>query len=74
MTRLIMLLCIGIAFAVYPPAAARAAQDGGITISKPRASAIHECATAAARFPDYAWGNMEMFIYRACMRRHLQPE
>lgn len=50
------------------------AQDGGIKITPPRAEAIHTCSTAAAKFPDYSWGNTEMFIYRACMNGHRRQE
>jgi len=50
------------------------AQDGGIKINPSRAEAIHTCSTAAAKFPDYSWGNTEMFVYRACMTEHSQQE
>jgi hypothetical protein len=50
------------------------AQGGGLKISQLRAEAIHTCSTAAAKYPDYVWGNMEMFIYRGCMAGHSQQE
>ena len=50
------------------------AQDGAIKINRLRADSIHTCGTAAAKFPDYSWGNMEMFVYRACMTEHRQQE
>jgi hypothetical protein len=62
-------ICIGLAGALCMQATASAAQEGGVTIS-----AIRECATSAAKYPDYAWGNFEMFIYRACMASHAQRE
>jgi hypothetical protein len=68
------LICIGVAGAVCAPVTAGAAQEGGVTMSAARAGAIHECATAAAKYLDYVWGNTEMFVYRACMRRHVQSE
>ena len=50
------------------------AQDGATKINRLRADAIRTCSTAAAKFPDYSWGNMEMFIYRACMAEHQERE
>ena len=50
------------------------AQDGQIKVSRLRADAIHTCGMAAAKFPDYSWGNVEMFVYRACMAEHSQQE
>lgn len=34
------------------------AQAGGLKINQLRAEAIHTCSTAAAKYPDYVWGNM----------------
>jgi len=50
------------------------AQDGVIKISRLRAEAIQTCSTAAAKFPDYSWGNTEIFIYRGCMTEHRKQE
>jgi len=43
-------------------------------ISGARARAIHECSVAADRYPQYLWGNMEIYQYRACMAEHGQQE
>jgi hypothetical protein len=43
-------------------------------ISAARARAIHECSVAADRYPQYLWGNMEIYHYRACMAEHGQQE
>lgn len=43
-------------------------------ISAARWQAIHECSVRAAQWPQYLWGNMESFQYRACMNEHQQPE
>ena len=43
-------------------------------ISAARARAIHECSVAADRYPQYLWGNMEIYQYRACMAGHGQQE
>jgi hypothetical protein len=59
---------IGLAFAVVGTLIIGAsvqlsfAQGGGLKINQLRAEAIHTCSTAAAKYPDYVWGNMEMFI------------
>ena len=77
MTKLIKALsCFwGFACAVSIPITANVAEKDGVAITAARASAIRECATSAARFPDYVWGNFfEMFVYRACMASHAQRE
>jgi hypothetical protein len=43
-------------------------------ISAARAQAIHTCGARAAQWPEYLWGNMESYQYRACMTEHRQPE
>jgi hypothetical protein len=71
---------IGLAFAVVGTLIIGAsvqlsfAQGGGLKINQLRAEAIHTCSTAAAKYPDYVWGNMEMFIYRGCMAGHSQQD
>jgi hypothetical protein len=39
-----------------------------------RMSAIHECSSDAAKFPEYAWGNRDIDTYRTCMAQKGQPE
>jgi hypothetical protein len=68
-------ICLPLAVLSTPLAASVSfAEDGGIKINAPRAGAIRSCSMAAAKFPDYSWGNTEMFIYRACMNGHRQQE
>jgi hypothetical protein len=43
-------------------------------ISRERAQAIHQCSVLASRYPQYLWGNLEIYQYRACMAEHHQPE
>ena len=50
------------------------AQSSGVKISAQRAQAIHACNLRAARYPQYLWGNQEIYTYRACMAEHGQPE
>jgi hypothetical protein len=59
-----------IAVSVWPSLA----QDDALKITSLRAGAISTCSTATAKFPDYSWGNTEIFIYRACMNGHRQQE
>jgi hypothetical protein len=47
---------------------------GQIEISAARASALRECNAIAAQYPDYVWGNMEIYQYRACMAEHHEVE
>lgn len=40
----------------------------------PRAQAIRECTKAENQYTETTWGNMEIYVYRACMYQHGQPE
>jgi hypothetical protein len=69
------LAALALAFAVTALASPSYAQEaGGVDISRQRAQAIHECNLKAARYPQYLWGNQEIYTYRACMSEHGQPE
>jgi hypothetical protein len=50
------------------------AQEGHFQISRERAQALHQCSVLASRYPQYLWGNLEIYQYRACMAEHHQPE
>jgi hypothetical protein len=50
------------------------AQEATVEISPERAQAIHECSVLADQYPEYDWGNMEIYQYGACMTEHGQPE
>ena len=69
------LAALALAFAVTSLASPSYAQnDGGVRISPQRAQALHECSVRAARYPQYLWGNQEIYTYRACMAEHGQQE
>jgi hypothetical protein len=68
------LAALALAFAVTALASPSYAQEGGVHISQQRAQAIHECSVRAARYPQYLWGNQEIYTYRACMTEHGQQE
>src|SRR5215471_8874318 len=57
------LAALALAFAVTALASPSYAQEG-VHISRQRAQAIHECSLRAARYPQYLWGNQEIFTYR----------
>ncbi len=65
-------VCVLCAIAI--PVWAAESQNVGQGVSASRAAAIHECAVKAARFPNYTWGNTELYIYRACMASHNERE
>jgi len=65
-------LAVGIALIAL--ASPSYAQEGHFQISQERAQALHECSLRAARYPQYLWGNQEIYTYRACMTEHGQPE
>jgi hypothetical protein len=68
------LAALAVAVAVSAVASPSYAQDGGVHISQQRAQAIHACSVRAARYPQYLWGNQEIYTYRACMAEHGQQE
>jgi hypothetical protein len=43
-------------------------------MSAARAQAIHECTAKAGKYVEHTWGDNEIYIYRACMADHGQPE
>jgi hypothetical protein len=64
------LAALAVTLAVSAVALPSYAQDGGVKISPQRAQALHECSVRAARYPEYLWGNQEIYTYRACMAEH----
>ena len=68
------LAALAVAVAVGAVASPSYAQDGGVRISQQRAQAIHACSVRAARYPQYLWGNQEIYTYRSCMAEHGQHE
>lgn len=68
------LTALAVAVAVSAVASPSYAQGGGVQISQQRAQAIHACNVRAARYPQYLWGNQEIYTYRACMAEHGQQE
>jgi hypothetical protein len=68
------LTCVALLCAIGTSSSARPLQKIGQSVGVARAAAIHECALSAAKFPDYSWGNTEMYIYRACMAGHAERE
>jgi|SRR5262249_25967706 len=42
--------------------------------SSSRAAALTACTTAARKYSDPTWGDMELHQYRSCMAEHGQPE
>ena len=69
------LAALAVAVAVSAVASPSYAQEGGgFRISQQRAQAIHACNLRAARYPQYLWGNQEIYTYRACMAEHGQQE
>ena len=67
-------ICVGLACALNTSSFAEAPKKLDPTVNAARAAAIHECASSAAKYFDYVWGNVEMYIYRSCMAAHSQRE
>ena len=66
-------LAVGLAVSALA-SPSHAQEGGGFRISQQRAQAIHTCNLRAARYPQYLWGNQEIYTYRACMAEHGQQE
>jgi len=64
-----LIASVGLVMLVVFPALA---QPG--PISEARAEAIRECNAIARKYPQYLWGNMEIYQYRACMAQRGQRE
>ena len=67
-------ICIGLLCAIGTSSSVRPLQKFDYRVGAAHAAAIHECASLAAKYPDYSWDNTEMYIYRACMATHSQRE
>jgi hypothetical protein len=70
---------IGIALGILSSVVAASAlpsysQDSGLHINTARAAAIRECNLASAKYPEYVWGNVKLYIYRSCMSARGQRE
>ena len=57
---------------VAKPAAAQ--QANTLKLDQPRARAVHDCSVKSAAFLLYVWGDFQLYVYRACMAEHGQPE
>jgi hypothetical protein len=67
-------LCtVALALAMTALASPGYAQSGH-DMSPGRAAAIHECSVLADQYPEYDWGNTEIYQYRACMAEHGEQE
>jgi hypothetical protein len=68
-------LALGLATsAVATPSFAQRSQGGALGMSAARAQAIRECTARAGKYIEHTWGDNEIYIYRACMAEHGQPE
>jgi hypothetical protein len=58
-------LALGLAVTAF--ASPSFAQRGQEHISAPRAAAIHTCSVRAEQYTEHTWGDVELYVYRACM-------
>ena len=65
-------LALGLAVTAF--ASPSFAQNSGNVGSAARAAAIQVCSVMAGRYTEYTWGDMEIYVYRACMAQHRQKE
>lgn len=72
--RIAMVGLAAFALAFFPRADGRYDAQGHFIISAARAAAVHECSVRAAQYPEWEYGNTELYIYRACMAEHGQVE
>lgn len=50
------------------------AQTSGPQVDPARAAAIRDCNIRAQVYVLYAWGNVQLYVYRACMAGQHQTE
>jgi hypothetical protein len=68
-------LALGLATsAMATPSFAQRSEGGEAGMSAARAAAMHECNVKAQKYVEHTWGDNEIYIYRACMADHGQPE
>jgi len=67
-------ICIGFACILCIPSGASEAQNLDRAMGAARVKAIHDCSVASVKYPEYVWGNVKLYVYRACMAAHGQPE
>lgn len=72
--RIAMVGLAAFALAFFPRADGHYDAQGHFIISAARAAAVHECSVRAAQYPEWEYGNTELYIYRACMAEHGQVE
>jgi hypothetical protein len=63
-----VILAAALAGLAAPPALAAG------PVGPARAAAIQACSAAAQKYTEYTWGNMEIFVYRACAAERRQAE
>jgi hypothetical protein len=68
------LAVLAVAFVTTALASPSYAQQGSREISRARAQAIQECNRRAAPYWEWKWGDVEIYVYRACMAEYGQPE
>jgi hypothetical protein len=68
------MLLAAIAVALAVSASPTFAQMSVPAASAARAQAIRECNTSAQKYALYTWGNLQLYVYRACMAQHRQAE
>jgi hypothetical protein len=54
-------------FAAIAFVSSKCVQAADYKISAARAAVTHKCSVLAAKYPEYAWGNREIFEYLTCM-------
>ena len=68
-------LALGILSAIVAASALPSrAQVPSLHMSAARAAAIRECNLASAKYPEYVWANVKLYIYRSCMAARGQRE
>ncbi len=65
-------ICLASALALS--AAPSLAKGGERHMSAARAASIHECNVKASKYIQTTWGDVELYVYRACMAEHHQSE
>jgi hypothetical protein len=74
MTSFNRVAMLALALVIIASTAPALAQPNGDRTNAGRAAAIRECNRAAAKYPEYLWGDFDLQVYRSCITQRGQQE
>jgi hypothetical protein len=74
MTSFNRVAMLALALVIIASTAPALAQPNGDRTNAGRAAAIRECNRAAAKYPEYLWGDFDLQVDRSCITQRGQQE